>query len=156
MSIDFEFYTSREIRKIFINLLEETSAENLVAVPEHFNNNIWWNIAHVAVTQQLLLYKLSGLALHLPDEIIKKYAKGSRPEAHPSAEEIALIKSALIDLVDKAEQDYHDGVFKTYNEYTTSANVCLRAVEDAISFNNFHEGIHLGSILALKRALAAV
>jgi len=29
----------------------------------------------------------------------------------------------------------------------------LRNVEDAIAFNNFHEGIHLGYILALKKSL---
>ncbi len=29
----------------------------------------------------------------------------------------------------------------------------LKSIEDAIQFNNFHEGIHLGYILALKKAL---
>ncbi len=37
----------------------------------------------------------------------------------------------------------------------TSAGIRLESVEDAIAFNNFHEGIHLGYVMALKKALAA-
>lgn len=153
MSMKFQFYNCRETRKILVNFLETISREDLLAIPEHFNNNIWWNIAHVAVTQQLLIYKLNGLEVNLPDEIIATYAKGSRPVEEPSEEDFNLIKKALIELVDKAEEDYQKGVFKNYNSYTTSANVTLESVEDAITFNNFHEGIHIGSILALRRAL---
>ena len=153
MSMKFQFYNCRETRKILVNFLETISREDLLAIPEHFNNNIWWNIAHVAVTQQLLVYKLSGLALNLPDDIIAKYAKGSLPSEEPSEEEFNSIKKALVDLVVKTEEDYNKGIFKNYNPYTTSANVTLESVEDAITFNNFHEGIHIGSILALRRAL---
>lgn len=149
----FQFYNCRETRKILVNFLETISKEDLLAIPEHFNNNIWWNIAHVAVTQQLLVYKLSGLALNLPDDIIAKYGKGSIPSNEPSEEEFNSIKKALVDLVVKTEEDYNKGIFKNYNPYTTSANVTLESVEDAITFNNFHEGIHIGSILALRRAL---
>lgn len=153
MSMKFQFYNCRETRKILVNFLETISKEDLLAIPEHFNNNIWWNIAHVAVTQQLLVYKLSGLALNLPDDIIAKYGKGSIPSNEPSEEEFNSIKKALVDLVVKTEEDYNKGIFKNYNPYTTSANVTLESVEDAITFNNFHEGIHIGSILALRRAL---
>ena len=153
MSMDFQFYNCREIRKILVNFLETISRDHLLAIPEHFNNNIWWNIAHVAVTHQLLVYKLSGLAVNLPDEIIAKYSKGTHPGDKPSDEEFELIKNALVQLVDKAEEDYKKGIFENYHPYTTSANVTIESVEDAITFNNFHEGIHIGSILALRRAL---
>ena len=47
-------------RKILHDYLHKTSQEDLFKIPEGFNNNIWWNIAHVVVTPQLLLYGLSG------------------------------------------------------------------------------------------------
>jgi hypothetical protein len=31
--------------------------------------------------------------------------------------------------------------------------VTLNSAEESIGFNNFHEGIHLGSVLALRRVL---
>ena len=51
-------------RKIFHHYLKHFSLEQLNAVPEGFNNNILWNIAHTMVTHQLLMYKRSGLAMN--------------------------------------------------------------------------------------------
>jgi len=34
------------------------SLEQLNKIPEGFNNNLIWNIAHCVVTQQLLCYKV--------------------------------------------------------------------------------------------------
>ncbi len=147
------FTTTREIRKFLCGFLDEIPREKLLAIPPGFNNNIWWNIAHVVVTHQLLLYKLSGLPLNLPDAIIAKYSKGSFPDDSFDQEEFDIIRKNLVSLVDLSEEDYSKGFFKSYHEYNTSANVTLKKVEDAIQFNVFHEGMHLGSILALRRSL---
>ena len=40
-------------RKIFHHYLKHFSLEQLNAIPEGFNNNILWNIAHTMVTHQL-------------------------------------------------------------------------------------------------------
>jgi hypothetical protein len=147
------FNTVRENRKLLCTYLDEIPQEKLLTIPPTFNNNIWWNIAHVAVTHQLLLYKLSGLPLNLPDSVITKYSKGSFPDDSFDQEEFDLIRNNLVSLVDLSEKDFNNGLFKTYYEYKTSANITLKNVEDAIKFNMFHEGIHLGSILALRRAI---
>lgn len=144
---------SRAFRTHLVELLDSIPIEKLTETPPKFNNNIWWNIAHVAVTQQLLVYKLSGLPMNLPTEIIEKYSKGSKPCEDFVPQELTLIRESLTSLIDQTEKDYSQGVFKDFNEYKTSANVWLKNVEDAMSFNVFHEGIHLGSILALKRAI---
>ncbi len=138
-------------RKRLQQFLTETSKEKLFKIPEGHRNNIWWNIAHVVVTQQLLVYKFSNLPLQLDDEIIGKYRKGTAPEGIPSDDEIKLINDCLISTVNQLQEDYKNGVFKEFNPYTTSANVTLSSVEDAIAFNAFHEGIHLGTILSLKK-----
>ena len=63
-------YKNRIILKRF---LEEISLDDLNKIPEGFSNNIIWNIAHVVVTQQLLVYKLSGLPMHVSEEMVAKY-----------------------------------------------------------------------------------
>ena len=55
--------------------------------------------------------------------------------------------------IDCVAEDYKAGIFKDYNSYTVSTGSTLTTVEEAITFNNFHEGIHFGSILALRRAI---
>ena len=55
--------------------------------------------------------------------------------------------------VERLKNDYKAGKYKKYNSYTTSMNVGLECIEDAIAYSNTHDGIHLGSILALKKLI---
>ena len=151
--MDFNFDVTLKNRAIFKMFLETISLENLNKVPEGFNNNIFWNVAHTVVTQQLLVYKLSGLESCLTDEFIDKYKKGTKTEHVATQYEVDFVKSMLFSPVEKTQEDYKNGVFKSYNEYTVSTGSTLVNVEGAIAFNNFHEGIHLGYILAQRKAL---
>jgi hypothetical protein len=105
------------------------------------------------VTQQLLVYKFSGLQMRIPEELVDKFKKGTVPDGTASDEEIKTITNLLLSTIAWTQEDYTAGLFKNYNEYTTSAKVTLRNIEDAIAFNIFHEGIHFGSILALRKML---
>jgi hypothetical protein len=56
---------------MFSILIQGYTLEQLNKVPRGFNNNIIWNIAHVIVTQQILVYKLSGLPMIVTDEMVE-------------------------------------------------------------------------------------
>ena len=103
------------------------------------------------VTQQLLCYKLSGLKCLISDELIINFQKGSSPSYKISEDEFENIKKQFLDLPNKMEEDYEKEIFKSYNEYTTSVDVTLSNINDAILFNLYHEGIHLGVILQQKK-----
>lgn len=134
-------------------ILNHYSLEQLNVVPEGFKNNLIWNIAHVVVTQQLLVYKLSGLPMMLDEEMVNRYKKGTQTEGDVTQEEVDRVKELLFVTVEKTIEDIDSGVFQTFNEYPTSTGFVLKSIKDAIAFNNFHEGIHLGYIMALKKAL---
>ncbi|WKB82537.1 DinB family protein [Cellulophaga lytica] len=142
---------SKQIRKILLKILDETPKDLLLEIPKNFNNNIWWNIAHVVVTQQLLVYKFSGMPMLVSDEMVEKYKKGTFPDGTATDEEITQIKELLFSTLKQTELDYNAGNFKSYTPYTTSLNITLSNVVEAMKFNALHEGIHIGSILALKR-----
>ena len=140
-------------RKNLLAILENTPKEDLLRIPKEFRNNIWWNIAHVVVTQQILVYKFSGVPMLVSEELAAKFMKGTVPDGAASDDEIAQITGVLVSTIERTQEDYEAGRFKDFKPYTTSAKVTLNNVQDAISFNNFHEGIHLGSIFALKKML---
>jgi len=142
-----------QIRKGFYHILKTTPREELLKIPNGFNNNIWWNIAHVAVTQQRLVYGLSGLQFNMPQEFMSKFMKGTIPDGTATDEEIEQVKKLLFTTIEKTIEDFENGHFQSFKEYPTSAGVTLKNIEDAIAFNFFHEGLHYGSILALRRAL---
>lgn len=151
--MNWAFDITLQNRKLMALFLDSFSIDQLNKIPNGFNNNIFWNIAHLIATQQQLVYGLSGLPMHVSDSFVAKYKKGSKPEENAIKDEVQKVKELLFSTLKKTEEDYRKGIFKNYNPYTTSTDSTLKSVEEAIEFNNFHEGIHLGYILALKKLL---
>jgi hypothetical protein len=62
----------------------------------------------------------------------------------------------LFSTVKHIKLDYDQGRLnvENYKELTTSVNITLTSAEDAIAFSAYHEGIHLGAIRGLQKALA--
>ncbi len=138
-------------RNLVLKKIDGLTHEQLHKIPEGFKNNIAWNVVHLVVTQQLLHYKLSGLQCLVPDDLIEKYRKGTAPTEEMSAEDFEEVKELLAGLPDTLEEDYNEGIFKEYTEYETSTGFVITSINDAISFNNLHEGIHLGTIMDLYK-----
>ena len=152
--MSFTFDVFKNIRPYFQQFLEKCSLETLNTIPKGYNNNIIWNIGHVVVTTQILSYKLSGLPVGLSEAMVAKYQKGSKPEAPVSQAEVDEIKELLSKTMKTLETDYNKGVFSNFQEYTVSTTGnTLRSIDDALHFALFHEGLHLGYIMALIRAV---
>lgn len=145
------FTITETSRNLVSKILENHSLEQLNKIPEGFNNNMIWNIAHIVVTQQLLVYKLSGLPMLFSEEMIEKYKKGTKPERDATQADIDEVKSLLFSTIKKTKEDYDNGIFKNYQEYPTSTGFILKNVEDALAFNNFHEGLHIGILMNLRK-----
>jgi hypothetical protein len=140
-------------RNNLLNAIQGLSNAQLNEIPKGFNNNIIWNLGHVLVTQQLLNYKLSGLTCNVDDSLIQAFSKGTQPPAHVKEEEVEFIKTELVRLPQVTNEDYKNGKFKTFKTYPTSYGIELNNIEEAITFVNVHEGLHLGYVMALKRAV---
>ncbi len=149
--MQYHFNALKTTRQNILKMVDGLSTEQLNKIPEGFNNNLAWHLGHVLVTQQLLVYKLSGLSPKISDEWIAKYKKGSKPEAFISTEEIEDIKQQLVTLPTQTETDFAAGVFQSFNSYPTSYGITLNSTEDAISFNNVHEAMHLGNVISMRK-----
>ena len=140
------------IRNNFFKVINALSNEQLVKIPEGFNNNIIWNFGHIIATQNILCYKLSDLPFSVDEQIIEKYRKGTKPG---TIDNVTKEKELLIDLAqastDQLEKDLGMGIFKTFTPYETSFGRKLNSIEDAVVFNNVHEGMHLGVIMSLRK-----
>ncbi|CAM1358645.1 DinB family protein [Tenacibaculum soleae] len=146
-----QFEILKKSRALVLKKVDNLSIEQLHTIPEGFKNNIAWNVAHLVVTQQLLNYKLSGLNCLASDELIETHKKGTLPTKTFTEEEFEEVKELLIGLPDTLQEDYEAGIFTEFNAYETSLGFTLDSIETAISFNNLHEGIHLGTIMALTK-----
>jgi hypothetical protein len=145
------FDVTRTSRKVLSQFIENFSLDQLNAIPDGFNNNLIWNIAHIVVTQQRLVYKFSGLPLRISDEIFEKYKGGTKPNGAVSQSEVEEIRSLLFETIDQTEADFNNAIFKNYQEYTTSIGLTIASIEEAISFNNYHEALHTGVMMSIRK-----
>ncbi|MEM7738222.1 MAG: DinB family protein [Deinococcota bacterium] len=141
-------------RTLITNLIKNISADDLLVIPKGFSNNILWNLGHVVVTQQLLSYGLSGLPLHVSDELVSQCRRGTSPNDWASPPDVEMLLEQLVNLPKTLREDYQAGRFDTFQPYTTSTGLRFETIEDAMTFNHFHEGLHAGAMRALKKALA--
>lgn len=150
--MDYSFNICLKNRQQLEKFLTGFTPDQLNKIPQGYTNNILWNIGHTLATQQLLTYGLSGLSPQLSMDFINAYKKGTKPEASMDVHQIKEMKTLLFSTLEQLEKDYKAGVFKTFKEYTLSTTGgVLSKVEQAIEFNNFHEGLHLGCCIALSK-----
>lgn len=140
-------------RGLYQNFLDNYSLDQLNTIPPGMSNNLIWNIGHVIVSQQKLVYALSGLPMHISDSLFEKYQNGSRPDGKTTQVEVDEIKKLLSEMVEKTKADFEAGIFKEFHPYQTKTGFHLGDLKEAMEFNNYHEGIHLGIMLQIKKFL---
>ena len=138
-------------RKLYLDYFDKYSLDQLNIVPDKFSNNLIWNIGHIIAAQQSLVYKSSNLPINIPEDFFDRYKPGTRPETSVSQGEVNQIQSLLISMIDQTEADLTSGKFVSFTERTTITGFHLGNLQDALVFNNYHEGLHLGYMKSISR-----
>jgi hypothetical protein len=141
----------RHVRSSILSAVEGLSAKQLHAMPAEFDNNIAWNVGHLLVVQQRLLYRPCGLPISLSEAMIPLYLPNTSPadwETEPDAEELV---EMLMPQQEQLEADYADGRFSEngFSKFTTGSGITLSDIDGALVFNTYHESQHYGFIQAL-------
>lgn len=138
-------------RKTILDTLKDYSIEQVNKIPEGFNNNIIWNLGHMIASQQGICYKRSGLEAIVSEDFFNTYKSGSKPERFISQAEYDEIKELLFTTLDKTEKDHAAGIFVNYTPVMTRYNVELNNIDEALGFLPFHDGLHIGYIMSLRK-----
>ncbi|MFD0749798.1 DinB family protein [Mucilaginibacter calamicampi] len=144
----------RKARLAMTNITKELSIAQLNEIPAGFNNNIAWNMAHLIATQQIVCYRRAGIDTVVDAEFVDTYAPGTRPERFITEEEVLRIVELFSTSLDRYELDMHAGLFNNYTAWTTRAGVDVNNINDADAFLPYHEGMHVGYIMALKKLVS--
>ncbi len=145
------FKTWETSRKLYTEYFDKYSLEQLNKIPLGFNNNLIWNIGHIVVAQQSLIYRLSNLEMYITEDLFNLYKPGSRPTQNTTQEEVNTLRDFLFLLIEKTKTDFNAGKFVTFNERMIGTGFLLTTLQDAFEFNNYHEGMHLGIMMSLRK-----
>jgi len=138
-------------RKAYLKFFENYSLEQLNRIPDGFSNNLILNIGHIIATQHKLIYIGSDVAGHIPEEVFLNYQSGTKPTAPVGQQEADLLKRLLLEQIEPTISDFNNNKFVTYHERTTGTGFHLTSIYDAFEWNNFHEGLHLGYMMSIRK-----
>lgn len=145
----------KKTRIFLLESVKDLTPAQLNEIPVGFNNNIIWNLGHLIASQQGLCYTRAGIQTCVSDEIITKYRAQTKPEVIVTGEEIATIKNLCVSALDQLEEDYNKNIFTNYTPFTTRYDIAITHIDEAIDFLLFHEGLHMGYIMAMKKNIHA-
>jgi len=146
-----EFLPIFERNRYYIDkVIGSVSNEQMLIMPAGFDNNIAWNLGHIIVAQQNLIYRQSGLETLTNQAHVQQFAPGTSPANWESPPDLSTLRALLTESTAKMATDVAAKRFRSYTHYTTSTGFELRNFADAFTFNLYHEGLHLGAIMALR------
>ncbi|QCR31239.1 DinB family protein [Lysinibacillus sp. SGAir0095] len=137
-------------REYVLHVLNDVTAEAAEIVPNHFRNNIRWNMGHIYLDQYLWIQALTKEKTEAPEEFIKWFGYGTTPEHFteetPSFEELRkLLKQQPARLMETYG--------KRLEEKYPSTEMGMHTIEQVLIRTIFHEGMHLQAILDIKKSL---
>jgi hypothetical protein len=143
----------RQSRIHLLKLIENLKTDDLNKIPPGFNNNVIWNLGHLISAQQSICYLRSGAKPFVNENFLTLYQRGTKPEGFVSESNVAEMKGLFLDTIDQFGKDYDAGMFSACPAWTTGYGIEISNIDDAINFDLFHEGLHRGYIMAMKRTL---
>ena len=141
----------KKLRAFVLASVKDLSVEQLNAIPAGHNNNIIWNLAHVIAVQQGICYLRASLPPVVDQQMVNDYKAGTKPEGPVGEATIQNMKSLMLSSLDQLEADHEKSLFGNYTPWNNRYDVMISTIDEAIDFLLFHEGYHIGTIMALKK-----
>jgi hypothetical protein len=121
-------------------------------IPHGFNNNIRWHLGHILTVQERLAFRLIQEPLDLPEELMNMFLNGTKPAdwqaTPPDLPTLAkLLKEQPGKLRKRLEGRLEEKITVPFKEFNR--------LDESLIYSIGHEAMHIGYIMALKRAVAA-
>ncbi|WP_181347636.1 DinB family protein [Thalassobacillus sp. CUG 92003] len=153
MNEEVVFQHMESVRNRTISSLETTPDYALDTVPKGFNNSLRWNFGHILVVQEKLVYGFTGEDKQLPEQYVSFFSPRTSPSqwesTPPRAEEI---QSYLQAQTSQIKQTFANRLHEKRDQPMQIGSFHLATLEEAMTFSLYHESIHQGTIIGLKRA----
>lgn len=151
---DLLFEYIRQTRRVFIELVDGLSPDEINTIPDGFRNNIAWNFGHIVVSTPGLCYRRTHVQSDRQIPFVESYGKGTKPEHWIGGAEINALKTQAMNTIDVIEQDYRNGVFASITPFATSTyKLEMDTIEKVITASLAHDNLHFGYAAALRKAV---
>jgi len=153
MDTGFELTILHTNRLKLKEIMEQLPEEKLLHIPTGFNNHVLWQIGHIVVSCQRLIYLRSGLPLGISETYNNNFKIGSDPKKWATTPDIQEVKHSLLSTLSQLQQDLANNIFTTYEPFKASGGFMVSNHLQALTYANCHEAEHTGSLKYLMRVV---
>ena len=130
-----------EDRRLLLERTKDLTVDQYNIIPPGFNNNIIWNMGHILVVSESLLYQNSPYQRPVNEFMKSRFERGSIPDGMVGEDEIFIIRHSLLQTV----QFYKmlTGMGRPEDEIELVSNPGLTLISnERMQFLLFHEDMH--------------
>lgn len=131
-----------------IGLVDGMTDEQAEIIPTGFRNNIRWNLGHIYLDQYLWIEAITKEPVEHTDQFNQWFGFGTSPtnftEETPRLEELKELLQQQPKIIRKHYGDLLEKEFMP-------TEMGMRTIEQVLTRTIFHEGLHAGAIISLKR-----
>jgi hypothetical protein len=147
----------KTVRGITERTIKKISEDISDIIPIGFNNNIRWNLGHIAYVQEKLVFGISGEEMNIPKVYEQLFSAGTKPagweEIPPSLVEIGETLTRQKTRI----KEFIQGRF--YEElptpFTNRGGITFYTVGETFLFSFYHEALHIETINRIYRSISS-
>lgn len=141
------------VRNRTVLMLESTADELADQMPSGFRNSIRWNAGHIFLSQDTLMYSFAGADHQVPEHYFPLFQMNTSPlEWKTQPPSLAKLKEKLAVQPDRIRRDFSGRLEEKIIRPFQIGEYRLETLAEVLAFANWHEGLHQGVIISLKRA----
>jgi uncharacterized damage-inducible protein DinB len=146
------FNQLQSYRSEILGVLEDVTSEKGDLIPNGFNNNIRWNLGHIYLDQYLWIQAVTKEKADVPEEFNRWFGYGTSPaKFNHDTPSIEKLKPLLENQPEDIKRLYGDRL----EEEFPPTEMGMHTIEQVLIRTIFHEGMHLQTILDIKKCLDA-
>ncbi|MEX2460663.1 MAG: DinB family protein [Paenibacillaceae bacterium] len=152
MTEEMMFSQMRLYRSNTVKWIEAVDSKIMDVMPANFNNTIHWHIGHILLVQDRLTLRLMGDGIGFPEMYTEWFGNGTKPadwQTEPPSVEFLL--QELKEQTDRLQKL----IAGKLADKLTLPFLEIETVGEALNYSFCHESMHLGYLMALKRAIEA-
>lgn len=137
-------------RSYILGVLENVTDTEAEVIPKGFSNNIRWNLGHIYLDQYLWIQAVTKEKAEVPEPFQAWFGYGTSPANFTSdTPTIDELKNLLKEQPAQIKAQYGDQL----EEEFPPTEMDMHTIEQVLIRTIFHEGMHLQTILDLKKCM---
>ncbi|BFT73473.1 DinB family protein [Paenibacillus sp. P36] len=145
------------VRNQVLQAVEGISEETADQIPNGFRNSIRWQLGHIYVVMERYAFQYMDLPVQLPQGFKEQFEYKTSPLTTPAdivVPTLSELKFLLKNQIERISNELGNRLQDNVTPYTTSAGMKLESLEQFLSFNLYHEGMHFSVIKIYKVLLS--